>query len=62
MGTTWQHAQLEIQKFLKIRIPLPAEILIRKIFIAHNFLSCFNALHQLFPGASDEYYLFYEKI
>ena len=23
VGTTWEHAQLEFQKFLKIRIPLP---------------------------------------
>ena len=25
MGTTWEHAQLEIKKFLKIRITLPAD-------------------------------------
>ena len=25
VGTTWEHAQLEFQKFLKIRIPLLVE-------------------------------------
>ena len=26
VGTTWEHAQLEFQNFLKIRIPLPEEL------------------------------------
>ena len=31
VGTTWEHAQLEFQKFLKIRIPLLVTAELKKI-------------------------------
>ena len=34
MGTTWQHAQLEIQKFLKIRIPLLINHIVGELHLA----------------------------
>ena len=40
VGTTWEHAQLEFQKFLKIRIPL--------LGWAHNWnLTQINSQYQL---------------
>ena len=37
VGTTWEHAQLEIQKFLKIRIPLISEQESEDFHLPFNF-------------------------
>ena len=34
VGTTWEHAQLEFQKFLKIRIPLAPDTVVSSEQIA----------------------------
>ena len=42
MGTTWEHAQLEIQKFLKIRITLlRISVSAATIFVDH-LITCDN--------------------
>ena len=33
VGTTWEHAQLEFQKFLKIRIPLLEDLKIQNTLV-----------------------------
>ena len=55
MGTTWEHAQLEFQKFLKIRITL----LLSNVSVKFSMGEVKKVVQQIFEGL---YYIHVNKI
>ena len=50
VGTTWEHAQLEFQKFLKIRITLVGWVLLEVCRVTRSWEQLWRDLNSIHSG------------